>query len=847
MMNFQNTGRWRERGLQRALWLALTLLVWLFVPATQAGAATCVVATGQGTAPNDYKNYCWLDFSTYNDTLAQSAAGQSFTFNLPDGSTLSLTAKTVKQTGSANPAIVATAAPSWGGAAFGNSAFIGIPNKPILYTAQNGSQIQVTLSAITVVPPTGGVSNFAIVVADGESTNGNEALSFTTNGAPWVQLAQIANGGAYPTVSGVGTTTVTETGINGTVGAFVFGSTGNPSQVSTVLTAGGLQGMLFGIRYASISVVSQLSSGRINAADQFTYSLKTTGGATIAAASTSGTGTNGFAPAGVPTVAASYPIVVNQAMATGSVDTLGNYLTSLSCTNANAGSSTVLPSGYLGNSFTISSLQYGDALTCVFTDSAYPTITGTVYGDANHNASLDGVETGIGLSGLYVKLAAYSGGSCQATATVAAPVNSATGAYAIAGVAYGSYCLTLTNSSALANTTAYTPPGWVGTEAPLGVRQVTIVASPPLPQNFGLYNGSQLSAQVFADSGSPGGSANDGLQSGGELGLANVNVTATVSGSVVGSGVTNGSGAATLWIPASVSGSVVVTPTAPAGYLATGGLPGNTGGAYARPSVTFAYAAGTSYTGLLFGLVPANELTTDGAQTAKAGSTIYYPHSFIAGSAGQVSFSTSGTSAPAIAGWGEAIYRDLTCSGQISSADALIAAPIPAVAGQQICILVKEFVPAGAPLNAQDKVAVSAAFAYSGSAAPAGAVATRTDTTTVSALSDLQLIKAVRNLTQGGGLTASNSALPGDTVQYQLTLTNLGTASLTTLVVSDATPAFTTFVSAACPGSLPASLTSCNVPLQPAVGGQGIIQWVFVGSFAPGSQFTVTFNAAVFN
>jgi len=42
--------------------------------------------TSAGTAPADWATYCWLDFSTYNDTLARSAGGQPFTFTLADGS-----------------------------------------------------------------------------------------------------------------------------------------------------------------------------------------------------------------------------------------------------------------------------------------------------------------------------------------------------------------------------------------------------------------------------------------------------------------------------------------------------------------------------------------------------------------------------------------------------------------------------------------------------------------------------------------------------------------------------------------------------------------------------------------
>jgi len=59
--------------------------------ATRVSAATCAPATSGGSAPTDWPSYCWLDFSSYSDTLARSAGGQSFSFTLNDGSTLSFT------------------------------------------------------------------------------------------------------------------------------------------------------------------------------------------------------------------------------------------------------------------------------------------------------------------------------------------------------------------------------------------------------------------------------------------------------------------------------------------------------------------------------------------------------------------------------------------------------------------------------------------------------------------------------------------------------------------------------------------------------------------------------------
>ena len=469
-------------------------------------------------------------------------------------------------------------------------------------------------------------------------------------------------------------------------------------------------------------------------------------------------------------------------------------------------------------------------------------LAGSVFNDANHNSSLDASETGTGLSNLYVKLAPSSGSTCSGPATVAALTSNSTGAYTLPAVAQGNYCLILSNNATLSDITPTRPVGWIGTQNASGVIQLTVVTGAPAPQNFGLYNGSQLIARVFGDTGASGGIGNDGVQNGVEPGLSNVVVNAFSVGNVVATSTTDASGNAVLWLPAATTGTVVITPAMPSGYLATGGVPGTTSGTYTRPSVSFTAASGQTYSGVSFGLIPPNTLRPDGAETLQPGTVFFYPHTFVAGSAGQVSFSTSSIANPAVAGWAESLYRDTNCNGLLDAAETQITGPISVVAGQQLCLLLKEFVPANAPLNAQNKITLSATTTYSGAAAPATNVVTRVDVTTVASAGALRLVKQVQNLTTGTALSTNNNALPGNTLQYQLSLTNQGSSPLTTLLVNDTTPAFTTFLSAACPAP---TAVACSVSSQPAVGAQGGVQWTFTGSLAPGDQTSVTFQVMV--
>lgn len=340
--------------------------------AAPAQAQSCAPATTQGTAPAGWETYCWLNFASYNDATARSGAGQNMTFTLTDGSTLSMN---VRVTPAGATAYNAIAAPSWTGAAVGNTAFLGIPGRPILYTAAAGTT-SLTFSGITITPPPGSpaVTAYAFVAADAESTNDGETLRFVTNGGNWTILDQVnpISGSNYPTISGTGTNTFTETGVPGTVGGYIVGST-SPTTVTTNMTAGGLQGAMFAVRFASIKLNKQIVGARINAADQFQFRVTaTSSGSTLASGTTTGTGNGPFSAAAI-SLASGLNLTLTEAMAGGSVSTLSQYSSRLTCTNSTS-SSTPLPNNVLTTSYNFGALQFGDAVQCTFTNAAFPHI-----------------------------------------------------------------------------------------------------------------------------------------------------------------------------------------------------------------------------------------------------------------------------------------------------------------------------------------------------------------------------------------------------------------------------------------------------------------------------------------
>jgi hypothetical protein len=353
------------------LFISLFLMLSAFAFAPAAQAQNCSPAATQGTAPAGWQTYCWLNFSNYNDTTARSASGQNFSYTLTDGSTLTFNLRVTLGTGTAFNAV---SAPSWTGAAVGNTAFLGIPGQPILYTAAAGTRL-ITISNILITPPAGAsaVSAYSFVVADAESSNNGETLQYTTNGTGWVVLDDVPpiSGNTYPTISGTGTSTFTVTGVAGTVGGHIVG-TNSPTTVTAQLQAGGLQGVMFAVRFASIRLNKQIGGTRINAADQFDFRVTaTSSGATLASGATSGT-SNGPFPATALSLASGIALTLSESIAAGSVSSLAQYRSTLTCTNSGPATTTPLPNNVVTTSYSLGTLAFGDALVCTFTNTPFP-------------------------------------------------------------------------------------------------------------------------------------------------------------------------------------------------------------------------------------------------------------------------------------------------------------------------------------------------------------------------------------------------------------------------------------------------------------------------------------------
>jgi uncharacterized repeat protein (TIGR01451 family) len=566
-----------------------------------------------------------------------------------------------------------------------------------------------------------------------------------------------------------------------------------------------------------------------------------------------------------------------EAMTTGA---LSSYTTVLTCTadggaTANALSGT---NGQVTNTLVIGAADAGKALVCTYTNTRLPTVqiskratggTGTFTFSGGNGFGSDSIN--VATAGATVAGAVKALTAANVQTVLTEPAASMPAGFTFAGAT----CSGLSGgATAVVDTAARTvtlPAAGLANGAAVACTFTNVAAA-------------TVSGRVFLDVGTgASATANDGVLNGAEAGIAGVTVRLTnCAATVYGSAITDGTGAYTLAVPASVAagGPLCVEEFNPGARISTGASVGNV----ALPSGTGTAVAGSTYTytrsgtpdriafswngvgqgNLNFGDVDPSTFATSGAKTGQPGNTVTYGHTFVAGTGGSVAFEISAsTSTPNLAGWAEKIFADPSCSGSLQPGAATLYPPSASTAvtaGQTVCVIVQEFIPATAQSGYANDAKVRANFTLTNSLpAPAlSASYTLDDVTTVNT-SALDLKKEVRNVTQGvATFGISNQAKSGETLEYRVTYTNNGTGPISNLTVSDATPAYTTFVSSMA-GTTPATLTACRktTPANPApapavacsvaqgAGGTGAVSWSFAGTLEPGAAGNVLFQVKV--
>jgi hypothetical protein len=483
-------------------------------------------------------------------------------------------------------------------------------------------------------------------------------------------------------------------------------------------------------------------------------------------------------------------------------------------TNASGGNTSYSGGG------TVLGSNYNTALTNEDVRLFAAQISGFVYGDSNHDAIKNGAETGSAtdFTGLFVKLVPTAGPN----AIAAVAVDPATGAYTFTGMAIGSYNLVLDNNNTLTDTTPSKPANYLGNEAPSQIiLAVSVVSNSDnlTNQNFGLYKGSRVTGRVWRDDGNGATAANNGLQLGTEPGLGNFTVSVLSGVSVIDTSTTVGNGDYVLYVPFSTANPLIQV-TKPSGWTATGTniadanvcLVANSSSASQRfvgdtTCVGAAsFSSGTPYSGYNLGLVPPIALAANSNQSAGTPSGVSYPHNFTPGTLGNVSFSVTGTQP----GFGYALYLDSNNNSVVDGADQSLSSPLTVdntwprnvdgtLATRRVILVVN--IPSGVATGTVDMATIVASQSFANNL-PVLRSASVLDTTTITGSNGnngiLRLIKSSRNcgnitdLAVCSGAYSLNiiQAKPGEVVEYKIEYSNIGSGSISSVVVFDNPPYF---------------------------------------------------------
>ncbi|MFT3736856.1 MAG: hypothetical protein QM776_17900 [Rhodocyclaceae bacterium] len=255
-------------------------------------------------------------------------------------------------------------------------------------------------------------------------------------------------------------------------------------------------------------------------------------------------------------------------------------------------------------------------------------------------------------------------------------------------------------------------------------------------------------------------------------------------------------------------------------------------------------------------------LTPNNNGQAFAGSSVVFSHTIT--NTGNVLEGNGSTSTVALgltnsaSGFSATLYWDKNNDGVLDAGDPVVtdlsqltggsngASTAAGLApGESATLFVKVFAPPGVATGTINTSTLTATTTGTINSVAAPSAIAVTDSTSIIAgqvfLSKLQALDAACDGTADTAFAASNittGAIPGACIRYQITATNMGVSNVTLVVVSDGTPANTTYHI-----TVPAATTVGSISA-PASGAAGTVQ-ATVGTLTPGQFAVITFGVRI--
>ncbi|WP_051536842.1 GEVED domain-containing protein [Shewanella marina] len=386
---------------------------------------------------------------------------------------------------------------------------------------------------------------------------------------------------------------------------------------------------------------------------------------------------------------------------------------------------------------------------------------------------------------------------------------------------------------------------------------------------FELINHILLSGIVFDDNGLGNATlAHNGIQDGNEIGIGDVMLTLTLNdvavngfntGDIIKSVTTAGNGAYQFNLDIDFSDkNIILSTVEQATWIDISeanvtSIPQVTSASVTDGTMSVTASAGNNLTGLNFGKVASPTFDTDNFTEIEPGTFVLFRHKFTALTSGVVVFNIDlNNGLPN--NWTVNLFEDINCNGQIDGMDApLTPINVDINTRSEVCLTAKVVVPADAKINQTLSYDIVADMTFADDAnTNHGITRTPTNTDSTRATYDgagtLALNKTVRNITQGGGVTTTNFAKPGDILEYVISFTNSGSGDISNVVLFDTIPPFTKLNTAVTCGSAIPTNNSCTVEspsTNNSAGYQGDIRWKLNSTLAAGESGTVSYQVKV--
>ena len=611
--------------------------------------------------------------------------------------------------------------------------------------------------------------------------------------------------------SSTGTTPLTEAGVvntSSTGGTITYVGTTSPQQ-KVVATIGSVPAGQSGIVSFQVTIAPGQAAGTLNNIASYAYF---DGAAPIAAANT-----NAFGFTVSPVVAVS--------------------MTGATVASATQGGTIVFNNVVKNNSNTTDSFD----ITVNTASSGFPAGSSyALYQADGVTPMLDTNGNGIADTGLLA-----SGASYTVTLKVTLPTNtSAPAPYAISKTATSkldpskSATVTDTLSAISANTVnltnntatiAVTTPGYLTTVAGETTPQVTNTVNPGATTRFTLYvNNTSGVADTFDLTAA-------GLPAGWSVVFRNA-ANAVISNS----GVINGAGSALVYADVVVPATQAALP-AGVSILFTAKSP--TSGAF-----------DVLNDAVIVNTVRSVQLTPSNNGQVFPGGIVIYSHTLVNnGNVTETATSIVLSLTDSTSTFSSIVYYDVNSNGIIDPLIDLVvngSSNLPSVTpGFSISLLVKVTAPSGAPIGAINVTNLIATTSGNINGVTPPAAVNVADTTNVIA-GNLSLVKeqALDTACTGGGTFASTNinagAIPGACIRYRITATNLGTANALTVVISDATPANTTY-SDALTASFTKGVASAGAITKPSNLTAGTVSASAAAPLLPNEVLVLTFSVQI--